>query len=266
MSTKYEDNNNNIEPVCPLSNADRFPCYEILNGNVNGNSINLVCSSSHFVKLEVKNDSNGKTILDKPEGSKVIENFIQKQRMSYYYKLSVEDKEQFENFVSFININHSYGSAISLRILIENFFKENFISPALDKFATEDLRKDIFSECKKKNYETIPFVLHQITFSGLIKTLKNKKPQQRNNPKYNKDLKYRLEILIKTYITVDIEGKKMNLKKKDLNKVNDIFSFVSSVVHGKKYDCNQIFSTSQPFFDILRDFYNKQVNSGDTVE
>lgn len=265
MSTKYQDNNNNIETVCPLSNADKFPCYEILSGNANGDSVNLVCSSSHFVRMEA-NKYDGKTILKKPQSSRVIENFIEKQRKSYYNMLSSEDKEQFENFISFINIEHPYGSAISLRILIENFFKENFISPALNKLATEELYDTIFSLSKNTNSEPFQIALHILTFRGLIDTLWGSKPNQKDNYKNNNNLKYHLMALIHKYVTEDNEGRNKNLSKNDLATVYNVFTFISGVVHGKKYNSSQIFEESQPFFEILGDFYNKSVNSGDVIE
>ncbi len=64
------------------------------------------------------NNVDGKTILKKPQSSRYIENFIEKQRKSYYNRLSSEDKEQFENFISFINIEHPYGNSQKTRIFL----------------------------------------------------------------------------------------------------------------------------------------------------
>ena len=239
--------------MCFLSGADTFPCYEILDGKGEENYVDLVCNSSHFVRMKVDKEGNRQKILDKPEDSITIEEFIKEQK-PIYLKLSDEDKELFDNYVSFISIKHSFGSAISLRVLIENFFKKNFIDPALTKFLSEEDKGKLFSKAKNNNTDYLSEALHTINFKVLIDLLKNNKPFKLKNSKTQSKLRES----INRYITENAEGKTKILVENELTKIYGIFNIASKVIHGNRYDTNQIFLDSKPLFEILMRFYQRE--------
>ena len=93
-----------------------------------------------------------------------------------------------------------------------------------------------------------------ITFSTLIDLLKKSKSFKRKNG----NLINELYASISNYITKDEEGKNRNLDEKELTNIKEIFDTASNVIHGKRYDTNQIFFGSKPFFEILMKFYPQE--------
>ncbi|MGP6207919.1 hypothetical protein ACNF42_07840 [Cuniculiplasma sp. SKW3] len=251
MGTQLKCNGNEIEPVCHLSHSDTFPCYEILNGNIEEGYVDLICNSSHFVRMKVDKNANGVISLDKQEDSKTIEGFIKSQK-KYYLQFTDEDKELFDNFVSFMTIKHAFGSAISLRVLMENFMKKNFISPAIIMFLDDQDKGELFDKAREKNTDYLSQALNMITFTDLIYLLKDQKL-----PKNKKGaLKNKIKTSIISYVTNTEEGKNRNLGEEELGDIKNIFDTVSNVIHGKKYDTDQIFIDSKPFFETLKKFYS----------
>ncbi len=229
-----------------------------MNENGKENYVDLVCNSSHFVRMRVDKNDNGQQILGMADDSKAIEDFIRIQKPIYSI-MSDKDKEFFENYIGFISIKHSFGSAISLRNLLENFLKNNFIEPALEKFLPEEQKGQLFNYVRKYGGEYLSRALHLITFSGLVKLLKT-----RNVGRNGNRLRKKIRESIVKYVEENDMANLNHLGEEELDKIQKIFDLVSKVIHGSKYDTDQIFSESKPFFDVLTGF--NQMGTSDISE
>lgn len=248
---KYKDKTDQI--YCALSSADSFPCYDFLYNTSSPSQVDLVCNSLHFTRMSVVIDGQtGERHLKKVENNKLISDFIEEQKGNYS-NMPDTGKELFENFASFINIEHSYGAALSLRILIEDFIKDNFIAPAISNHLSQAFINELFDKAKEKDTPYLSLALLTINFGNLLKMMKSPPIIKRNNL----NLQKALNNAFCEYISNDKIGILRKLSKPESEGISDIHKTVSSVIHGKRYNALQVFQSSKPFFDILTDFFKK---------
>jgi hypothetical protein len=202
----------------------------------------------------------GKTYLTKDKSNKIITDFIEQFR-DIYSKFPDKGKEQFENFVSFATIKHSYGTAISIRILMEEFLKDNYIVPAISQKLSDGKMQKLMEICKKDGIDYASEALKTMTFTNFMKVMQTDfHNRDKLEPKDN--LKDNLKKAVYDYITND--GKETRIDYKDSQTILDIFSIVSGVIHGRRYDALQIFNYSVPFLNITRKYIEKGVKWGGT--
>jgi hypothetical protein len=245
-----------IDPQCELSQADTFPCFDFLDNNSHPEFVDLVCSASHFVRMEVDLDVNGKPVLKVGGDSKLISDFIKAQGINYS-KMPDKDKEMFENFVSFTNIKHPYGSAVSMRVLIEDFFKDNFLAPAINKYLPNSYWQKLFQEAKSENKNFLSLSLQKINFTDLLNTMKNGLKEDKSKNNKNK-LKGALSGSLWKYISSDTKGSIRRLNQEESDNVLALFRTISSVIHGGRFDALQIFNESQIFFELLSKYFKEK--------
>jgi len=248
---KYKGKTDQI--YCELSSADNFPCYDFLYNTSSPDQVDLVCNSLHFTRMSVViDDQSGERHLTKVKNGKLISDFIKEQKGNYS-NMPDTGKELFENFASFMNIEHSYGAALSLRILIEDFIKDNFIAPAISNHLSQTFINELFEKAEKKDTPYISFALHIINFGKLLEMMKSPptiKPNNLNLPKA-------LNNAFCEYISNDEVGILRKLSKSESEGISGTYKTASSVVHGNRYTALQVFQSSKPFFDILTDFFKK---------
>ncbi len=256
MSTKFIYDGRSIEPQCEISHADTFPCFDFLDSNVSTDYVDLVCSASHFVRMNIELDPNGKQVLRNGDDSKTISDFVRAQKLNYS-QMPDADKEMFENFVGFISIKHTYGSSVSMRVLMEDFIKDNFLAPAIQNYLSSSNKQKLFEEAQSKKIPFLSLSLQKITFGGLLKMMVNgAKPVGSRGGTVN--LKRALRDSFLKYITTDSTGKKRRLSEAESDTIEQIFKTISAVIHGARYDAIQIFNDSLKYFDILSNYFQER--------
>lgn len=253
MGTTFIYKGRNIEPQCEIRHADTFPCFDFLDNNSSSNYVDLVCNNSHFVRMNVELDDNGAPVLKNGDDSKIISGFVEAQK-SNYSLMPDRDKEMFEDFISFISIKHSYGSAVSMRVLIEDFFKDNFLAPAIQNYLSNQNRRKLFNEARSKRIHFLSLSLHKITFKGLLHIMENGLNPVRNSNS-SPNLKRALNESFWNYISSDSTGKIRRLNKDESDIVNLVFDTISTVIHGGRFDAIQVFNDSRKFFDLLSTYF-----------
>ncbi|MEM0136640.1 MAG: hypothetical protein QXU18_15670 [Thermoplasmatales archaeon] len=253
MSTKFTYKGRNIEPQCVMSRSDNFPSYDFLDGNSKEDYVDLVCNASHFVRMNIELDNNGNTVLKNGNDSKIISAFVDQQKPNYS-KMPDFDKEMFENFVSFTSIKRTYGAALSMRILMENFLKDNFLAPAIHQYLSTENQDKLFKEAKLHDAEYLSFALHRITFNHLLDTIGDLSPPPKAQNRLTKFWKVVEESVVE-YISTDSTGKKKKLSKNEISDLKDLHKYMSSVVHGARYDALQVFTQSKVFFNLLTSYF-----------
>ena len=256
MSKKFEYDGRSIEPQCEIRHADTFPCFDFLDNNIPTDYVDLVCSASHFVRMNIEKDPNGKTVLKNGNDSKMISDFVRKQKLNYS-QMPDADKEMFEDFVGFTSIKHPYGSAVSMRVLMEDFFKDNFLAPAIKNYLSSSDKQKLFEEAKSKQIPFLSLSLQKITFSGLLYIMSNG-ANTVNSQGRTVPLKRALIDSFWEYISTDSTGKIRRLSKNESDTVGQIFDTISTVIHGGRFDALQIFNDSLKFFDILSVYFEQK--------
>ena len=256
MGTSFMYKGRSIDPQCEISHADTFPCFDFLNKNPTPEFVDLICSASHFVRMDVDLDVNGKPVLKVGGDSKLISDFIKAQKINYS-KMPAKDKEMFENFVSFTNIKHPYGSAVSMRVLIEDFFKDNFLAPAINNYLSNSYQQKLFNEAKSRDSNILSLSLHMINFTELMITMRNGLKNGRSGYKKS-NLRNALVQSLWKYISSDATGKIKRLNENESDNVMEVFHTISTVIHGGRYDALQIFNESQKFFELLSEYFSEK--------
>lgn len=256
MGTKFIYDGRSIEPLCEISHADTFPCFDFLDNNSSSDYVDLVCSASHFVRMNVELDPNGKPVLKVGDDSKIISDFVKEQRINYS-RMPDKDKEMFEDFISFISIKHTYGSAVSMSVLMEDFFKDNFLTPAINNYLSESNKRKLFNQARSKQMHFLSLSLHKITFSGLLNIMRDGlHPVNINNR--TMDLQEALKEALWKYISLDSTGRARRLSNNESDTVKEVFDTISTAIHGGRYDALQIFRNAQKFFDILSVYFQQK--------
>jgi len=252
MGTNFTYKGRNVSPKCLISQADTFPCFEFLDNNVpDGYNVDLICSDSHFVRMNVELDGKGKTVLTEKADGGTISGFVQEQKLNWS-KMPDADKELFEHFVGFTSIKHPYGAAVSMRALMENFFKDNFLVQAMNNHMTEDQRDKLFHKSHENDYQVLAYYLDKVNFTTLLKIMKTNKRSK------NGGHRAELENAVLSYITKDTEGISKKLSEQECEDVIYMYRFFSSVIHGNHYDSTQIFKVSMKFFDLLTVYFQQK--------
>jgi len=252
MGTDFTYKGRNVSPKCPISKADTFPCFEFLDNNVADGYVDLICSASHFVRMSVELDEKGKTVLTEKADGGTISGFVQEQKLNWS-KMPDADKELFEHFVGFTSIKHPYGAAVSIRALMENFFKDNFLVQAMYNYMPEVRRDRLFQESKEKDYPVEAYYLQKLNFTNLLDIMEYNKTISKEG-----SFKAVLENAVLSYITKNPEGRSKKLSQQECKDVKEMHHLFSSVIHGNKYDSLQIFKVSMKFFDLLTVYFQQK--------
>lgn len=256
MGTKFMYDGRSIEPQCEISHSDTFPCFDFLDSNLSSDYVDLVCSASHFVRMNIELDPNGKPILKNGDDNKIISDFVNAQKLNYS-QMPDADKEMFEDFVGFTSIKHTYGAAVSMRVLMEDFFKNNFLAPAINTYLSNSDRQKLFEEARSKQIPFLSLSLQIITFGELLKMMVNGVPPA-SHLRGTVNLKKALRNSFLEYITIDPTGKVKRLSKDESDTMGQIFGTISKVVHGAHFDALQIFKESLKFFDLLTVYFKQK--------
>lgn len=257
MSTIFQYDGRKLEASCALSQADTFPCFEFLDSKRSPQHVDLVCNASHFTRMTVEFDNtSGKTHLVSDTDNKTIIDFIDEFRNTYS-KFPDKDKELFENFVSFAAIEHTYGIAISIRILMEDFLKDNYIVPAISRELSNGNKQTLMLKSKNENIDYSSNALKIMTFTEFMKVMRGG-----YNLSSNPKLKGYLMKAVCDYITSNGEGQKIRIDPDDSDAILKVFNIVSGVIHGKKFDALQIFNASVPFLKLTEKYIEKGVEWG----
>lgn len=248
--TKIKHASLEVDVSCKISKADTIPSYELLEGVDSYDSIDYVCNSSHFVRLTPKKDLSGKLIGAEPASSqKETDSFLDSYKATISNFPDV-DKEQAHNLISFTNIAHPFGTAISIRIIIEDFLKDNFLSPAIMQFLGADSLKKLQEHVKTNGTSMLVEAITRITIKRLFAILKGEDPGRNG-------LKSKIEKAVKEYVVNDPIGSQKNLDKITWEVIQAVFDLTSGAVHGRRYDAIQLFRSSKEVFDAIIIYFGK---------
>ena len=237
-----------MEVFCDISGADKIPSYELLDGNDAYESIDLICNSSHFVRIRPKKDSAGKLIGVEPSSNQHETALFLDSHKKTISNFPDVDKEQTHNLISFANIDHPYGTAISVRIIIEDFLKDNFLIPAITKFLDSASMLTLQGYAKTNGTTLSVEAITRITVKGLFEILEGGNPGR-------KGIKSKLEKAVSEYVLNDPIGSNDTFDKATWTLIQQVFDLTSGVVHGRRYNAMQLFRSAKVVFESISIYF-----------
>lgn len=250
--TQIKSGNQISDLTCLSSRADKYPCYEITNGNTNFNYIDLVCDAQHFARFSVeRTDGRGTFRLIVGDEQKVLSSFVNGFRdvVSTFPEL---DKEQFWQFVGFISIRHAYGAAVAIRVLTEDFLKVNYLAPSILKNLSGPDKEELNKRAKKNNNKILTQAIETIKVNNLFNVLSGTPTGNSRDRLRNKIIESLIEF------NKSIAFKKRQFSKDQWEELRSAFKLSSKIIHGDQYDAIQLFNhVKDSVFKLFREYYDR---------
>ena len=160
------------------------------------------------------------------------------------------DKERFWQFVGFVSIKHTYGAAIALRILIEDFLKVNYLGPSILRYLSKKDREKLYEVAIEKDNNYLAQAVMLLTVNNLFNTLMG-------SPSKNSGLRKMIIQSLTKFTKVRI-FKKRQFSKDQWAKLKEAYDLSSKIIHGKQYDVIQFYNhTKENVFDLFKEYYER---------
>ncbi|MDA8055787.1 MAG: hypothetical protein M0Z77_09120 [Thermoplasmatales archaeon] len=248
--TQIKIGNQISELSCLNSKVDKYACYEVTNGNIDFEYIDLVCDSQHFARFSVeKTGSDGDITLKVGQEQKVLSIFVDNYRATVLSFRSL-DQEQFWQFIGFVSIKHAYGAATAIRVLIEDFLKLNYLSPGIIKYLGKRNLKKLYMKVEKDKTDLASEAVMMITVKNLFLTLMG------IDPKSNGLRGHINDTLKKFYRSRATKNRRF--KKEQWEKLKLVYDTSSKIIHGQQYDAYQLFNEVNGIFEIFKEYSEKE--------